>query len=197
MTIKIFENVIVDLIKKFNSNPFIYFYEEDLRAILAFNLSNSFNEIKYKVRSDFALALKINEFYSNPIKCEYPHSRGKENRFDLVYIEDVGMDFYNCEIKIAIELKLGSLIYDRVGKFKKDIEKLRNKLNKSTESQFLGIGLYFYQDEIDLKSIKKWFPQIIEEIEEIKITMLENIYLELGSLKILVISKNSLFILPS
>lgn len=195
MTIKKFENVIIDLIKKFNSNPFSYFYEEDLRATLAFNLLKSFDEIKFKVRSDFAQSLKINEFYSNPIKCEYPQSKGKENRFDLVYIEDVGQDFYNCEVKIAVELKLGSPIYDRLGKFRQDIEKLQNKLNKSIKSQFLGIGLYFYQGEINLKSIKEWFPQNTKDIKEVPINEIEKIDFKPYGLEILIISKNSLFIL--
>ncbi len=195
MTIKKFENVIIDLIKKFNSNPFSYFYEEDLRATLAFNLSKCFNEIKYKVRSDFTKSLNINEFYSNPIKCEYPQNKGKENRFDLVYIEDVGQDFYNCEVRIAVELKLGSHIYDRLGKFRQDIEKLQNKLNKSIKSQFLGIGLYFYQGEIDFKSIKEWFPQNAKDIEEVPLSVLENIDFKPRGLEILIISKNSLFIL--
>lgn len=195
MTIEIFENVILDLIKKFNSNPFGYFYEEDLRTTLAFHLSNSFNEIKYKVRSDFAQTLKINEIYSNPIKCEYPQSEKKEKRFDIVYIDDVGNDFYNCKISVAIELKLGSPIYDRAGKFKKDIEKLQKKLNKSTDSNFLGIALYFYQGDIDLHSIKEWFPQIIEEMEEIKINKIEKITLEQSKVNVLIISKNSLFTL--
>ncbi|MGQ9799747.1 MAG: hypothetical protein ACUVRG_10760 [Ignavibacterium sp.] len=195
MTKEIFENIILDLIKKFNSNPFSYFYEEDLRTILAFHLSNSFNEIKYKVRSDFAQALKINEIYSNPIKCEYPRGEKKGKRFDIVYIDDVGNDFYNCKISIAVELKLGSPINDRAGKFKKDIEKLQNKLNKSADSNFLGIALYFYQGDINLHSIQEWFPQIIEELKEIKINKLEKIYLEQNKVNVLIISKNSLFIL--
>lgn len=193
---KYFEKAITDFIKQFQSNSFRYFYEEDLRAALAINLSNLFDEIKYKVRADFAKILEVDEICSNPIKCEYPQSGKKNKKFDIVYIEDVGSDFYNCEIRIAIELKLGSLIYDRLGKFKEDIEKLEKRLAESNKSEFLGIGLYFYQGEIDLRYVKEWFPEASKEIRQISKTSFEKIHLNSYGLNIFIISKSSLFILP-
>lgn len=193
MIIKIFEGVLVDFINKFITNPFYYFYEEDLRCSLISNLADSFKEIKFNVKPDFVTKLKNITIYSTPIKCEYPHSGKNHNRFDIAFIESISEDFYNCEVRIGVEIKFGSPIYKRKSGFIKDIDKLKKKFSESLVNQFLGIGLYFYQGAITIDDIKKWFPETTIEVIEKHLNKLKKINLPSNGIKILVISSNNVF----
>lgn len=191
-----FEKALKEFIKKFSFNPFFFFYEEDIRADLSVFLSNYFDELNFNVKEGFNKILGLDVIKSSPVKCEYPRNLNKKNRFDVAILYNDSDDFYNCDVKIAIEIKLGSILYDRVGKFKEDIKKLRSRLNENLTRNFLGVGIYFYQNNIDLKNILRWFPEINQEIREIRINDIDFLHFPENGIKSIIVTNSSIFILP-
>ncbi len=149
------QNSINKVIQQFAQNPFNYFYEEDIRVDLGNDLLSNF-----KV-ADFTHNNSI--ISTSPIKFEYPSSFASKQRHDIVLLKkNASNNIYSLDISVAIELKLGSLSYDRCSKFKDDIIKLfGGYINK----EFTGLALYFYQDKIDSNLFEDWFKDIIESFE--------------------------------
>lgn len=149
------QNSINKIIQRFCKEPFYYFYEEDIRVDLGNELVNNFKTVEFIHKNTM-----IN---TSPIKFEYPSSSASKQRHDIVFLKaNASKDIYNLEISIAIELKLGSLSYDRCAKFKEDILKL---IGGYSNKEFTGIAVYFYQDKIDSKLFQEWFNDIIENFE--------------------------------
>ncbi len=158
--LKKFKDAIFNTVKSFYNNPFIFFYEEDLRVFITHKLiEESFEKVKFEIKKDFQNHLGKNPIYSLPIKAEYPPTSKKKKRFDIVYLENNGFDFYNLPVTVALELKLGSKIYDRCNKFKDDIKKLVESLSTKGDLNFCGIALYFYQNDDSLANINKDFGE--------------------------------------
>jgi hypothetical protein len=106
---------------------------------------------------------------TSPIKFEYPSSFASKQRHDIVLLKkNSSNNIYNLDIPVAIELKLGSLSYDRCAKFKEDILKL---LGGYSNKEFTGIAVYFYQDKIDPNLFKEWFIDTIENFEIINLNL--------------------------
>lgn len=151
------QNAINRIIKRFSNNPYYYFYEEDLRVEFGMELLNEFEKIDF--------VYKNNIIKTSPIKFEYPSQQSNKQRHDIVLLKpDTANNIYNLELSSAIELKLGSKIYDRCADFKEDIRKLLGY----SDTEFLGVALYFYQDIIDSSLFTIWFNDIIESFENIK-----------------------------
>ena len=143
---------------KFSLNPYRYFYEEDLRVELGYQLLENFDSVSFKNRD--------NVIKTSPIKFEYPSSLKNGKRHDIVLLKpNEYNDIYNCDISCAIELKLGSKITDRCADFKEDLKKLSNYKMK----EFIGIALFFYQDNVAFDLLKKWFEDISSDFEVIKL----------------------------
>jgi|SRR5690606_23204264 len=149
------ENWLNTISTNYFSNPYFYFYEEDIRADFAFYMLG-------KIQA--TIFTHINkEISTSPIKFEYPSSFASKQRHDIVFLKaNNSKNIYNLDISIAIELKLGSLSYDRCAKFKEDILKL---LGGYSIKEFTGIAIYFYQDKIDSKLFKEWFNDTVESFE--------------------------------
>lgn len=182
------KNDLLKVIVQFKQNPFLYFYEEDLRVDLVTSMKNSLDEsIFFNIPSNFnsicdsSFIIQKKHIKSSPIKTEYPVILKNKRRFDIVYLENNGYDFYNLKPKLAIELKLGSDLIgsDKCLQFKKDFKKLvkyRNLMIMQNET-FTGIATYFYQTEIKDKLLfNKWFSDtfLLSEIDYTKLTIEEN-----------------------
>ena len=165
-----------DLFIQFNDNPYDYFYEEDVRVDLAQKLMHYIKPIEF---IHFKRSIR-----TIPIKCEYPSSLASKQRHDLVFVEPNSLsNIYNLDIPIAIELKLGSKSYDRCSEFKEDIKKFLGY----TLDNFIGICIYFYQDEIDLILFEKWFEDIVEKFEKIDA---ENITIDISAVNSFIVTPN-------
>ena len=149
------ETCLKEKANKFISNPNFYFYEEDIRADFAFYMLEKIQPTTFT---------HVNrEISTLPIKFEYPSSFASKQRHDIVFLRaNASKNIYSLDISIAIELKLGSLSYDRCAKFKEDILKL---LGGYSNKEFTGIAVYFYQDNIDSKLFKEWFNDTVESFE--------------------------------
>jgi hypothetical protein len=152
-------STLIDTFNRFSENPYYYFYEEDIRVDIVPKLIQQINPINVK------------HFDKNiqtiPIKCEYPILSSKQ-KHDIVFILPNDLNnIYNLDIPIAMELKLGSKSYDRCSEFKEDIKKL--KYYKSMKDDYLGIAIYYYQDDIDHKYFREWFSDIVEQFDDLKI----------------------------
>lgn len=155
MEIEILQKVLNNFVNSYRSNPFKYFYEEDIRVNIGNDLLNNFETVEFTHQNSI-----IN---TSPIKFEYPSSFASKQRHDIVYLKaNASKNIYNLDISIAIELKLGSLSYDRCAKFKEDILKL---IGGYSNKEFTGIAVYFYQDKINSKLFQEWFNDIIENFE--------------------------------
>lgn len=155
MNIVTIQNSINKIIQRFCREPFCYFYEEDIRVDLGNELVNNFKTVEFIHKNT-----KIN---TSPIKFEYPSSFASKQRHDIVLLKaNASKNIYNLDISMAIELKLGSLSYDRCAKFKEDILKL---IGGYSNKEFTGIAIYFYQDKIDAKLFQDWFNDTIENFE--------------------------------
>ncbi len=153
----IIEHCLRELILNFQSNPYYYFYEEDIRVDLATRL---INKTKTKEFIHFE-----NKIITTPVKCEYPGILANKLRHDIVLVKQNSLNnIYQLDLPIIIELKLGSKSYDRCAVFKEDIKKL---LNYNTNTS-LCIALYFYQDLADNKLFSSWFSDIINEFIELE-----------------------------
>lgn len=163
-----------ELFSQFSSNPYYYFYEEDVRIDLALKLMQHIKPIEF---SHFQRSIQ-----TIPIKCEYPSSLASKQRHDIVFVKPNGLsNIYNLDIPIAIELKLGSKSYDRCSEFKEDVKKLLGY----TSDNFIGIAIYFYQDDIDSILFEKWFEDIVEKFEKIEI---ENITIDVSRVNSFIIT---------
>ncbi|GIK21411.1 MAG: hypothetical protein BroJett005_08250 [Ignavibacteriota bacterium] len=161
MDIITIQNSINKIIQRFSQNPFHYFYEEDIRVDLGNDLVNNFKTVEFIHKNTI-----VN---TSPIKFEYPSSFASKQRHDIVLLKkNSSNNIYNLDIPVAIELKLGSLSYDRCAKFKEDILKL---LGGYSNKEFTGIAVYFYQDKIDPNLFKEWFIDTIENFEIINLNL--------------------------
>ncbi|MBK7103824.1 MAG: hypothetical protein IPH62_00870 [Ignavibacteriae bacterium] len=157
----IFESSLKELFSKFANNPFYFFYEEDVRVELAQILKSKFKNIEID-------HLK-NKIITSPIKCEYPSSLANKQKHDIVQVKKNSLNnIYNLDLSVIIELKLGSINYDRCGVFKEDIKKL---LSYNSQLDF-GIALYFYQNNIDEKYFTNWFNDIVVNFNQIEFQQL-------------------------
>lgn len=149
------QNSINKIIQRFCQTPFYYFYEEDIRVDLGNELVNNFKTVEFTHQN-----IIVN---TSPIKFEYPSGFASKQRHDIVLLKaDASKNIYNLDILNAIELKLGSLSYDRCAKFKDDILKL---IGGCLNKEFTGIALYFYQDKINPKLFQEWFKDTIGNFE--------------------------------
>ena len=161
------ENCLKEKAIKFVNNPYFYFYEEDIRADFAHYM------LKQVQAETFPHMDK--RISTIPIKFEYPSSFASKQRHDIVFLKpNASNNIYNLDISIAIELKLGSLSYDRCAKFKEDINKL---IGGHKQKPFTGLAVYFYQDKINKELFNTWFNDTMEleiiNVNQISIEKLE------------------------
>jgi hypothetical protein len=151
-----FTKAINKVIEKFHSNPFFFFYEEDIKNYFYSHLLDSCEEEEFPVRSDFAKKLIIKKVKSIPIKLEYPFNRGATSKYDVTLIEPIGDNHYEMPSSIAVELKLGAKGNDQCGPYKDDLLKLILFRSTSKLQNNLGISIYFYQSSLKQLDIEKW-----------------------------------------
>ncbi len=151
-----FTKAIKNVISKFQSNPFYFFYEEDVKLYLYSQLLNLFDEEEFPIRKDFAISFGIDKIKSTPIKAEYPHRSGEISKYDISLIEAIGENHYEMPSSIAVELKLGSVKHDCWSGFVDDLRKLLMFKMISNLENKLGIAIYFYQSAFKEDEIKKW-----------------------------------------
>jgi hypothetical protein len=65
---------LIELLAKYKSNPYYYFYEEDIRVDLAQLLINKFDNIEVQHFNQ--------KITTTPVKCEYPSSLANNDRHD-------------------------------------------------------------------------------------------------------------------
>lgn len=172
-------------IKTFQASPYDFFYEEDARSILYSSLVSKWKILEMERLSGLKWIgenkIIVKDTKTIPFKAEYPRSTSAQNtrlpaRFDIAYIED-GKDhdnFYDLPVSIAIELKLGSKMWDQCGGFRDDLIKLTN-YQKENQINFTGIALYLYQPiesegQQDLFIKTPWFKSTFKSVEEKEIS---------------------------
>lgn len=175
------------LIVKFHSNPYYFFYEEDMKIFLYSQLTDRFEEEEFLVRNDFAKIFNTKKIKSIPIKSEYPLNRGTTSKYDLTYIEAVGDNHYELPSSVVIELKLGSGIYDRCGPFKDDLLKLIMFRTTTKLQNSLGISIYFYQSSLSQHDIEKWLTDFNYKIDCIR---LDELILSANNIFSIIVSSN-------
>jgi hypothetical protein len=157
MAINKIQSSINRIIQRFSENPYYYFYEEDIRVELGMDLLSEFEKTSC---THYDRIIK-----TSPIKFEYPSQQSNKQRHDIVLLKpESSNNIYKLELSSAIELKLGSRIYDRCSDFKEDIRKLLGY----SYNEFIGVALYFYQDVIDSNLFNIWFNDIVESFESIR-----------------------------
>jgi hypothetical protein len=134
-------------------NSFDYFYEEDIRAGLHAKLKAYIKTIGvYQFDSQFDSLknyFKSKAFESSIIKAEYPYSNNSRKRFDLVLLENSGVNFYKIPASVGIEIKIASeeTFVNNVSGYIENIISLDDY--RKSNSDFSGIALYFYQTKLE------------------------------------------------
>lgn len=180
------------VIKEFQSNPFNFFYEEDIRATLYCGLKKEITDVvTYGIDPQFS---KLNTLYTegikaNIVKAEYPYA-GLGGKFDVAILHKKHDDFYKCPVEVGIEIKLGSkeTNMEPVSGFKDNIYNLeRYRFNMSGQKKdFTGIALYFYQTTLD-------DPKDYFEIEKINEVTLEELNFKTNKIYAFIVSKDKLY----
>jgi hypothetical protein len=169
------EILLIDFIEDFQQNPFEYFYEEDIRAVLLIKLKSSFKNIFADFPTlSYAKQIKSSFIKSSIIKAEYPSYK----RFDIAFLShQQDKDFYNQPIFMAIEIKLGShnIGADKTAGFKSDIIKLEESYSQYKKENFIGVAIYFCQTPVKQDDIVKWYGGTeFQEIEKKEIVFEDN-----------------------
>lgn len=184
-TLKIIQSCVCSLIEEFQSMPFNYFFEEDLRAILYSKLFNAFEKTDHRIELPASKWTKEynsqreNKILVNPVKSEYAkHPDYRKNYgtrdFDIVILAHTTdeKDHYSlpCEVVIELSFSKESPQY-QVGSHIEDILKLISY--KNGRLNYLGLALSF--DIFGIKNVDKFlsfykqeFPLVEKVISDLE-----------------------------
>lgn len=172
---KVYEGI-NEFIGRYQSNPFDFLYEADIRSILFSTIFQKFGADTVSLKGGYSGKYyhQVDSIQTIPVKCEYPTTKShvsKTSTFDIAVIDSGHLIHYDAEkakkenwksdpfwkqyLRIAMEIKycqLGHNPHYKANEIDKDVEKLHRYRSGSCDRQFLGIALAFIQCEsIDTK----------------------------------------------